>query len=98
MGDGMSTEPDLSLPGKPLETWIDRSDGTPALYPVPQTKWDNCEHLMRELEGRHPTDAELAQWRLTPREYEHFLDRRSTALPQDELDGDRDDQAQSSGR
>ena len=90
----MSTEPDLNLPGKPLETWIDRPDGTPALYPVPQTKWDNCEYLLRELEGRHPTDAELAQWRLTRREYEHFLDRQSTALPQDDLDVARDDQAQ----
>jgi hypothetical protein len=94
----MSTEPDLGMPGKPLETWIERPDGTSALYPVPQTKWDNCEHLLRELQGRHPTDAELTRWRLTRREYEHFLDRRSTALPQDDLDRDRDDQAQSSGR
>jgi hypothetical protein len=88
----MSTEPDLSLPGKPLETWIDRPDGTPALYPAPQTKWDNCEHVMRELKGRHPTDSELAEWRLTRREYEHFLDRQPTALPQDDLDVGRDDQ------
>jgi hypothetical protein len=64
----MSTEPDLNMPGKPLETWIDRPDGTSALYPVPRTKWDNCEQLTRELQRRQPTDAEVAKWRLTWRE------------------------------
>ena len=51
---------------------------------VPRTKSDNCEHLLRELQGRHPTDSELAQRRLTRRAYEHFVDRQSTALPQDD--------------
>ena len=85
-------EPDLGMPGKPLETWIDRPDGTAALYPVPQTKWDNCEHLMRALQGKRPTDAELAQWRLTRREYEHFLECGMSALPNDDLDRNRDGQ------
>ena len=96
MGNG----PDLGAPGKPLETWIDRPDGTRSLYPVPQTKWDNCAHLMRELQGRLPTDAELALWQLSWREYEHFLDgqpdgdARLAPLPQDGLDGDRDGQGE----
>ncbi len=91
----MSRELNLGLPGKPLETWIDRPDGKRVLYPVPQTKWDNCEHLTRELQGNPPTDDTLAEWELTRREYEHFLDRQSTALPQEDLDGDRDGRAQS---
>ena len=99
----MSKEPDLGAAGKPLERWIERPDGTRStrsLYSVPQTKWDNCEHLTRELQGRLPTDDELAQWQLTRREYEHFLDghptahARLTSVPQDGLDGDRDGQAQ----
>jgi hypothetical protein len=90
----MSREPDLGTPGKPLETWIDRPDGKRALYPVPQTKWDNCAHLMRELPGRPPTDEELAEWDLTRREYERFLDCQSTALPRDDLDRARDGRVQ----
>ena len=31
---------------------------------------------------------------LTQREYDHFLNCRSTALPQDDLDGDRNGQAE----
>ena len=89
----MTTEPDLGAPGKPLEMWIDRPDGKPALYPLPQTKRDNCEHLMREIRGRHPTDEELAEWEITRHEYGHFLDRLPTALPQDDLEGDLDGQA-----
>jgi hypothetical protein len=90
----MSGEPDLGTPGKPLETWIVRPDGRRALYPVPQTKWDNCAHLTRELRGRSPTDEELAEWELTRDEYERFLECQSTALRQDDLDGDRDGRAQ----
>jgi hypothetical protein len=73
MGNG----PDLGAPGKPLETWIERPDGSRSVYPLPQTTWDNCEQLMRELHGRLPTDEELAQWQLTRREYEHFLHRHA---------------------
>jgi hypothetical protein len=96
----MGNEPDLGAPGKPLETWIDRPDGTRSLYPVPQTKWDNCAHLMRELQGRLPTDDELAEWQLTRREHELFLDDqpdgqvRPARLPQDGLNRDRDGQGQ----
>jgi hypothetical protein len=91
----MGNQPDLGAPGKPLDTWIDRPDGTRSLYPVPQTKWDNCAHLMRELKGRLPTDDELALWQLTRPEYEHFLNGqphgqlRPAPLPQDGLNGDR---------
>jgi hypothetical protein len=74
----MSKEPDLGTAGKPVETWIERPDGTRSVYPVPQTKWDNCEHLMRELGERGPTDEDLARWELTRREYEHFLDRHTS--------------------
>ena len=55
---------------------------------------------MRELQGRLPTDDELALWQLTRREYELFLDGqpdgqlRPDPLPQDGLDGDRDGQGQ----
>lgn len=70
----MSTDPDLGAAGKPLETWIDRPDGTRCHYPVPQTKGDSCGHLMHELGGRGPTEEDLARWELTRREYEHFLD------------------------
>ena len=58
----MSKEPDLGAAGKPLETWIERPDGTRSVYPVSQTTWDNCEHLMHELQGRLPTDEDLARW------------------------------------
>jgi hypothetical protein len=58
---------------------VDRPDGARSAYPVPQTKWDNREHLMRELGERLPTDEELARWQLTRREYEHFLDRHAAA-------------------
>ena len=96
----MGNEPDLGAPGRPLERWIDRPDGTRSLYPLPQTKWDNCAHLMRELQGRLPTDDELALWQLTRREYEHFLagqpdgQLRPDALPRNGLDGDRHGQGQ----
>jgi hypothetical protein len=55
---------------------------------------------MHDLQGRLPTDEDLAQRQLTRREYEHFLNRqptahtRPTSPTQDGLDRDRDGQAQ----
>jgi hypothetical protein len=92
----MRDKSDLGVAGKPLETWINRPDGSRSLYPVPQTKWDNCAHLRRELQGRHPTDDELASWELTRREYELFLDGQPERAGQarqrtrDHFDVDRD--------
>ena len=41
---------------RPRSSW--RSSHTRSLYPVPQTKWDNCAHLMRELRRRlQPTTS-----------------------------------------
>jgi hypothetical protein len=90
----------MSTQRQPFEVWIERPYGTRSPYPVPQTKWDSCTTLMHDLQGRLPTDEDLAQRQLTRREYEHFLNRKPTAHTrltsptQDGLDRDRDGQAQ----
>ena len=66
--------PDLGALGKPLEGSVKQPDGTRSPYLFPQTKWDNCEDLRRELVTGRPTDEDLARWHLTRREYEHFLE------------------------
>ena len=71
-GDGEAV-PDLGALGKPLEASVKQPDGTRSPYLFPQTKWDNCEDLRRELVTERPTDEDLARWHLTRREYEHFL-------------------------
>ena len=77
-------EPELGAPGKSVRTWIERGDGSGSFYSLPQTKWDNCEHLMSELRGYVPTDDQLAAWQLTRAEYEHFLER--CPRPRDDRD------------
>lgn len=72
-------EPNLGAPGKPREVWLEQPDGTRSAYPLPQTKWDNCEGLMRELEDRLPTGEDLARWELTRSEYEEFLEKQPVA-------------------
>jgi hypothetical protein len=96
--DTRSKESELWAARKPLERWSEPRDGTRS-YPVAHTKWDRCAHLMRELQGRIPSDQELAQWQLTRREYEHFLhpqpaSRARPSLTQNGLQGDRDGQAE----
>jgi hypothetical protein len=65
--------PNLDRPGKPLDALIKGRDGKKVVYPLPQTKWDNCMSLTRELEGQPLTNHDLTRWQLTRREYEHFL-------------------------
>ena len=72
--NGDEAIPDLSALGKPLEWSVKLPDGTRSPYLFPQTKWDNCADLQRELEPNRPTDENLARWHLTRREYEYFLE------------------------
>ena len=67
--------PNLDALGKPYEALVQRPDGTRAPYPLPQSKWDNCWDLSREVGDLSPTDEDLARWKLTRGEYEHFLER-----------------------
>jgi hypothetical protein len=96
--DTGSKEPELWPARKPLERWSEPRDGTRS-YPVAHTKWDHCAHLMRDLQGRVPSDEELAQWQLTRREYEHFLhpqpaSRARPSLTQNCLECDRGGQGE----
>ncbi len=66
-------EPDLTAPGKPMLAHIVGVDGVERPFEIEQTKWGNCQDLMREIKDANPTDEELDRWDLTRREYEHFL-------------------------
>jgi len=69
----MTDDPDLTAPGKPMLARIIGDDGVARPFEIEQTKWNNCQDLMREIKDQLPTDADLARWNLTRPEYASFI-------------------------